>query len=390
MILLDDNSNLPPEQPREADSSASPSSSPAPSAIEPFPNESSAPLTGDPISYAATIPVAALKPRRLLPEDLRISWSWPHFLIFVLFALLSQVTIAVAILGYYSAARHFNEQQMKHVLEDPKLLVGTNVLWFGLVMLFLYITLGVLRGLPFWQSLGWRKLNASPQSGRGRPWMYFLAGCGLAMFVAFASAQVKTKEHMPIQDLFKNQTGALLLMGMAVLVAPLVEETMFRGYLYPTLVRVISGVVRFIAADFTRATRISLLISFATIATHYAVFHRGQLALSWGVFSLLILVGIIFLVILTIGKDSARVESASVFSSIILTGTLFGLMHAPQLGWTWGLVSLLTLVGVIFTFARAWTGTVVASFLLHLGYNSFLAVTSIIATHGFTHMPHGQ
>jgi membrane protease YdiL (CAAX protease family) len=79
-----------------------------------------------------------------------------------------------------------------------------------------------------------------------------------------------------------------------------------------------------------------------------------------------------------------------VVTSILMTGTLFGLMHAPQLGWTWGLVSLLTLVGVIFTFARAWTGTVLASFLLHLGYNSMIAFTSIIATKGFTHMPTGH
>jgi membrane protease YdiL (CAAX protease family) len=51
------------------------------------------------------------------------------------------------------------------------------------------------------------------------------------------------------------------------------------------------------------------------------------------------------------------------------------------------LVLLLTFVGVIFTFARARTGTVLASFLLHLGYNSMIAVTSINATRGFQHMP---
>jgi len=62
-------------------------------------------------------------------------------------------------------------------------------------------------------------------------------------------------------------------------------------------------------------------------------------------------------------------------------------MHGSQLGWTWRLVLLLTLVGVIFTFARARTGTVLASFLLHLGYNSMIALTSIIATRGFQHMP---
>jgi hypothetical protein len=52
-----------------------------------------------------------------------------------------------------------------------------------------------------------------------------------------------------------------------------------------------------------------------------------------------------------------------------------------------GLVGLLTLVGVIFTFVRAWTGTVLASFLLHLGYNSFIAIATVIGTKGFTHLP---
>jgi membrane protease YdiL (CAAX protease family) len=85
--------------------------------------------------------------------------------------------------------------------------------------------------------------------------------------------------------------------------------------------------------------------------------------------------------------DSPSAIRTGVVASILTTGLLFGLMHAPQLGWTWGLVSLLTLVGVIFTFARAWTGTVFASFLLHLGYNSMLAFLTIVGTKGFTYMP---
>ena len=327
----DDNSNTLPEQPREADSDRQPFPPDAP-----VPSETSVPPMSATGSHEDAIAGSALKPRMILPEDLRISWSWPHFLIFILFVGFSLISVTIMVLAYLSAARHFTEQQMKQALEDPKLNVGTNVFLFGLVMLFLYITLGVLRGLPFWQSLGWRKLNSSPEARKGRPWMYFFAGSGLAMFVAFASSQVKTTEHMPIQDFFKTQTGALLVMGMAVLVAPLVEETVFRGYLYP-----------FFAGKFSR---------FAEV----------------------------------LGLDSARAIHAGSLTGVFVTGILFGLVHGSQLGWTWGFVSLLTLVGVIFTFARAWTGTVLASFLLHLGYNSMIAVTSLIATRGFTHMPPGQ
>ncbi len=284
------------------------------------------PLGGDPLSYLVVSPVASTPPSNL-PEDLRISWSWPHLLVFVLFAITSQLTIAIVVLAYFS----------KHLFEsDPRLIVGTNVLWFALIILFLYVTLGVLRDSPFWRSLGWKRLNPDPGGGKGSPWMYFLCGCGLSIFVVIASSRVKDVEHAPIQEFFKSREGAILLMGMAVFVAPLVEETIFRGYLYPVLARIFAAVAEFF------------------------------------------------------GMESPRTIRAGMVFSILLTGFLFGLVHAPQLGGNWGLVSLLVLVGVIFTFARAWTGTVVASFLLHLGYNSMIAVTSIIATRGFTHMPPGH
>jgi membrane protease YdiL (CAAX protease family) len=273
------------------------------------------PLAGDPISYAAVTPAA--RADSSLPEDLRISWSWLHLLVFVMFGVASQLAIGVVLIGYLSADRHLSQKQLKQLFEsDPRLIVGTNVLWFALIFLFLYVTLSVLRGLPFWQTLGWKRLNADPVAGKGSPWTYFFSGCGLAIFVAIASSRIKNVDHVPIQELFKSRSGAMLLMAMAVFVAPLVEETIFRGYLYPLFAK-----------------------------------------------------------------------SLGVLPGILITGVLFGLMHGAQLGWSWGLVALLTLVGVIFTFVRARTGTVVASFLLHLGYNSMIAFTSIIATKGFTQMP---
>jgi membrane protease YdiL (CAAX protease family) len=335
MSLFDDNPLKPPAENLHASFSSDPTGE---SATE---EPGAQPLTaqtlgGDPLSYIAVSP-AASTPSLNLPEDLRISWSWPHLLVFVLFAIASQLTIAIVVLAYFSANGHLSQKQLRHLMEsDPRLIVGTNVLWFALIILFLYVTLAVLRDSPFWRSLGWKKLNSDPGGGKGSPWMYFLCGCGLSIFVVVASSRVKDVEHAPIQELFKSRDGAILLMAMAVFVAPLVEETIFRGYLYPVLARIFAAVAKFF------------------------------------------------------GVESPRAIRAGVAFSILLTGFLFGLMHAPQLGGNWGLVSLLVLVGVIFTFVRAWTGTVFASFLLHLGYNSMIAVTSIIATRGFTHMPTGR
>jgi membrane protease YdiL (CAAX protease family) len=328
MNLFDDNPSIQPNgNPREQSTSGEPAE--LPTAVQP----AEEPLAGDPLSYVAITPAAHVPPENL-PEDLRISWSWPHLLVFFGFVVVSQLAIVILIMGFYSTQKHVSREKLAKLLEsDPKLIIGTNVLWFAMIILFLYVTLALLRDMPFWESLGWKKLKSSARDGKGRPWMYFLSGCGLSIFVAVASSQVKDSEHAPIQEFLKNRSGALSLMAMAVLVAPFVEETIFRGYLYPVLARIASSICRFYGMEFSRATR------------------------------------------------------TGVATSILLTGTLFGLMHAPQLGWTWGLVGLLTLVGVIFTFARAWTGTVLASFLLHLGYNSMIAFTSIVATKGFTHFP---
>jgi membrane protease YdiL (CAAX protease family) len=290
-------------------------------------------VTPDPISAVVPGSAAPPPPVPFLPEDLRIGWSWLHLLFFGLFAFVSLVSIQLGIVVYFSAGQHLTQKQMEQIFQSkPEVAVGSNVLWFFLIFLFLYITLAALRNRPFWPTLGWKKLRADAPAPSS-PWLYFGSGIGLALCVALASSRMKTPEHLPIQDLFRSRTGALLLMAMAVLIAPLVEETVFRGYLYPLFAS-----------------------TFARLAARF-------------------------------GVSAAGAVRAGTAVGIALTGTLFGMMHGAQLGWTWGFVGLLVTVGVIFTFARARAGTVLASFLLHLGYNSMIAFSAIVSTHGFTRMP---
>jgi membrane protease YdiL (CAAX protease family) len=306
MTDFDDN-NLPPPQDLTAPEAPS----------EP---QAAAPLTGDPFAFAAPAPAAEHRFRRNLPEDVRVSWSWAHFIVFIFFAIGSFVVVQTALAIYYAPHRHLSQKQLEeYLLNKPQFLIGSNVLWDAAIFLFLYVTIGVLRGLPFWSALGWKKLKTNLSGGRRSPWAFFLSGCGLAIFVFIASARVHGTENMPIQEILKNRNSAMLLMAMAVLIAPLVEETVFRGYLYPLFAK-----------------------------------------------------------------------SFGILPAILLTGVLFGLMHGAQLGWTWGIVVLLILVGIVFTMARAYTGTVLASFLLHLGYNSMIAAATIIGTRGFTQIPVGH
>jgi len=209
--------------------------------LHPFPNEAQlepSPLGGDPISYAAvSIPQPVeyspeyWRSSLQLPDDLRISWSWWHLLLFVCAAVASPFVIPLAMALVIAMYTHDSAPHIQAMFANPGFLIAAQLLLFAALFFFLYITLAVLRDAPFWRTLGWRKL--SDRVGNRKPWMFLVWGSGLALFVAVASSRVKGTENAPIEELFKDPHSALLLMAMAVFVAPLVEETVFRGYLYP-------------------------------------------------------------------------------------------------------------------------------------------------------------
>jgi membrane protease YdiL (CAAX protease family) len=278
---------------------------------------SSVPAASQEFSSPAQFEPMPLRPAKAYPADLQITWSWPHLIVFFLFAVISLLLVDTVMMIIYAPHKHLTQQELQaYFMSNATVAIGSMLIWYALLFFFLYVTLSLLRGRSFWESLGWRKLQPRWGELPRNPLVYFAAGCGLSLFVAIASSRMKTPENIPIEELFKYRHTALLFMAMAVLVAPLVEETLFRGYMYPLFAR-------------------------------------------------------------TFG----------VGFGIVLTGILFGLMHGAQLGWTWGLVGMLVFVGIVFTTVRARAGTVFASYLMHLGYNSLISVFAIFGTHGFTKMP---
>src|SRR5215475_12802358 len=171
-----DDSPLHPDQTPAEPESASPQAAPS----------ESAPLAGDPISYAATAPPTA-PPPKFLPEDLRIPWSWGHFFVFMFFTFTSFILVQTALALYYAPPQHLSREQYEHyLLNKPQFLFGSNLIWYALIFLFLYVTLSVLRDLSFWNTLGWRPLKPNLYGRKPSAWFFFFCGGGLALFVAIA------------------------------------------------------------------------------------------------------------------------------------------------------------------------------------------------------------
>ncbi len=106
----------------------------------------------------------------------------------------------------------------------------TNLL-NGLVLFFIYRTITVKYRSPFWSSIKWSSHR------RIRSGFYLFLGVLLAAAMGALSNLIPGIEDLPISELLERAETAVLLGVTAVLVAPLVEEVVFRGFIYPVLER---------------------------------------------------------------------------------------------------------------------------------------------------------
>lgn len=63
---------------------------------------------------------------------------------------------------------------------------------------------------------------------------------------------------------------------------------------------------------------------------------------------------------------------------LVVSGFLFGLIHAGQYGWAWQPVAGLTFTGAVLGFIRHWTGSTLGSTLTHATYNLALFAVMLL------------
>lgn len=240
-------------------------------------------------------------------------------MVFALLAMGGTFLISIALLGALSLfGIGLSELRSSDVAKSYFAIANQTILSFALLA-YLALQTRLRADTPFWRTMGWRAV-ASHHVPKAVAYLCLCAvGVLLSMFVQFASSFSQPQGKLPIEGFFQDRGSALLLMLLSVLLAPVLEETVFRGLIYPVIAR-----------------------------------------------------------------------SFGVAVSIVLTGTLFGLLHSAQLWGGWLQIGLLVVVGIVFTYVRAVTGTVLASYLLHLSYNSFLFVLFLAGSHWLRVLPGGR
>lgn len=240
-----------------------------------------------------------------VPPSEGVVWNGWDAWIMLAFAIASSVFVSTfCTLGYGVLEHGFRwaPRTRLQLGENPYFLITVQFFLYVLLWGFLFLLITRKYGRPFARSVGLRRLPSEQM--RRFAWL----GFGLALIVMLGSSLFPSMQRTPLERIFGEGRAIYLLGLFGILVAPFVEELIFRGFLFP-------------------------------------IFEK---------------------------LGGSRV-------AVLVTALIFSGLHVPQLWGSWPAITLIFLVGLVFSFIRARTGLLTPCWITHLMYNSTLVLAAITA-----------
>ena len=178
---------------------------------------------------------------------------------------------------------------------NPLVVVPAQVEAYLVLLLFMYALMTNSYNRSFWNGVHWR-------FPRSRWILYLFGGVALAVAIEAGSSFLPIPKSLPIDEFFRDRKSAWLMAGFGTLLAPLVEELFFRGFLYPVLRR-----------------RVGVVVGTAVTALLFALIHESQLAHAWAPLLMLFCVGVAF----TLTRELTDSVAASTLVHAAYNATLF-------------------------------------------------------------------
>lgn len=213
-------------------------------------------------------------------------WDLGFFLAYGALALLFSNLVVLAgysllqpVMGWHTPSRALRE--------NPFFLLTLQTVFHGLVLGYVYLLVVANYRQPFWAALQWRNPTAHETV------RFVLGGLLLAVAVRLAPTLLPEREDFPLQRLFSSPAAAYAVTAFAVLIAPFMEELIFRGVLFSIFERQVG-------------------IRFAVVSTAvlFAGLHVQEYWGAWNHVLLILLVGMVF--------SLARGLTGSLAPSVIL------------------------------------------------------------------------
>ncbi len=211
-----------------------------------------------------------------------------------LFLLLAFVPIGFVIanilagLGYalILPALHWQLNRDK-LATDPFFLLSLQTVFYGLLFAFVYVLIAVGHAQPFWAMLRWRRITA------GRMLACLAGGALLTLAIALLPPILPDTNQFPLENMFNSRAAAYAIGVFAIVVAPFMEELVFRGVLF--------GIFE---------SQVGLRFAIVTTAILFGGLHVPEYWGAWNHMLLIFFVGLVF--------SLARGRSGSLAPSVFL------------------------------------------------------------------------
>jgi membrane protease YdiL (CAAX protease family) len=248
------------------------------------------------------------------------------------------------------------QQLGQSIATDPNALLITLVATLPTHAVTVAIIWALVTGFgkrPFWRTIGW---NWGESFG-------FWSSVAVAILLLVAGGLVAYYlggEKTPFDQMLESSAAArFTTAALATLTAPLVEEMVFRGVLYPAIMR---GIER-------------LVVLFRALAAPVGALHAGGATVSAQGAVAGLLNRAALSVLTFFGALDAR--QGGMAWSIIIVSMLFLSVHVPQYNNNPGVLVAVGMLSLALTTVRALTKRLLPCFIIHLVFNGVQVVELI-------------
>lgn len=150
-------------------------------------------------------------------------------------------------------------------------LLALQLVFYALFLVYLYFLISGYHRQPFWKAIQWSFPTVH------RTVQFILGGLALAVLIRFAPALLPDRDTFPLEELFRTTTSAYAVAAFSILVAPPMEELIFRGVLFPIFER-----------------QAGLRAAIGATAIVFAAVHVPEYWGAWNHVFFIVLVGLVF------------------------------------------------------------------------------------------------
>ena len=264
------------------------------------PQPASDATTPDVLPEVAMIPPSSVfpEPPMHLPAAREApAWGMVEIGLFVVFAAVSVLFCGSLTMIWAMHSSAFKGQTVDALAQNPMLLVPPQIAAYLLILWCIWWLVRQKTEQRFSDAVKWNW----PKS----PARYAATGVVLAVVIQIASNFLPIPKSLPIEQYFRQTSSAYLIAAFGILAAPVVEELIFRGFLFPVFAR-----------------RAGTLPAIVLTALLFAAIHQSQLAHAWAPLLMLFVVGLVLTSIRALRQSVA----ATFIVHLFYNTTLFALL----------------------------------------------------------------